>query len=40
VESIEGTLHFRNHGSVRRIAVRPDGVAMAANEAGWVDFIK
>ncbi|HKT59644.1 MAG TPA: Ig-like domain-containing protein [Gemmatimonadales bacterium] len=27
-------------GSVRRVAVRPDGVALAANEAGWVDFIK
>ena len=27
-------------GSTRRIGVRADGVAIAANEAGWVDFIK
>jgi uncharacterized protein YjdB len=27
-------------GFVRRIGVRPDGVAVAANDNGWVDFIK
>ena len=27
-------------GTVRRVAVRADGVALAANESGWVDFIK
>ena len=27
-------------GSTRRIGVRADGVAVAANEGGWVDFIK
>ncbi len=27
-------------GFVRRIAVRFDGVAIAANDNGWVDFIK
>ncbi len=27
-------------GFVRRLAVRADGVALAANEGGWVNFIK
>jgi uncharacterized protein YjdB len=27
-------------GFVRRIGVRPDGVAVVANDNGWVDFIK
>jgi DNA-binding beta-propeller fold protein YncE len=27
-------------GFARRVAVRPDGVAVVSNESGWVDFIK